>query len=528
MSNNVQYILSLKDLFTRTIQDAKKATDDLDSSVNKTQSSLQGLGAAVGAYFAVSKIKDFVMGVVDVGAKLEATQIGLTTLLKDSDKAYQVIQRTKEDAMATPFGFDGLIQANKMLISAGVDANSARQDVLGLANAISATGGGDDELGRMAANLQGIKNLGKATAMDIKQFTYAGINIYGLLAEATGKSTEEVKDMEVSYDVLTSALKRAAKEGGIYANGLENMSKSTTVQISNLGDAYMSFQNDLFQAVKPAIDSVIASLKDMIIGLREGVKWLQENAIIVKSVALGFAVLTAGIVLNNTVVGLAAIRISGLTILQFASFVATNGLTGAWIALNAIMTANPIGLIIVGIAALTAGIYYAYQQSETFRGVLWGIWEVVTAVSTACFLLAKALVFPSMENIKNAFNGVKNLDISESYKKGVGLSAQKDYFDSKKKEDAKSLADAKDDAGFYGLQSGAKDKGISAPMAGTTTSASKVQSSSPKIFNITISKLNEKIEINTTKLEQSASKVEEIMTKILLSVVNDANRIANN
>ena len=64
--------------------------------------------------------------------------------------------------------------------------------------------------------------------------------------------------------------------------------------------------------------------------------------------------------------------------------------------------------------------------------------------------------------------------------------------------------------------------------AGTTTSASKVQSSSPKIFNITIGKLNEKIEINTTKLEQSASKVEEIMTKVLLSVVNDANRIATN
>lgn len=54
-------------------------------------------------------------------------------------------------------------------------------------------GGGSDELGRMAQNLQQIKNAGKATAADIKQFAYAGIDVYGILADYTGKSTAEVQ-----------------------------------------------------------------------------------------------------------------------------------------------------------------------------------------------------------------------------------------------------------------------------------------------------------------------------------------------
>lgn len=45
----------------------------------------------------------------------------------------------------------------------------------------------------MAQNLQQIKNAGKATAADIKQFAYAGIDVYGILADYTGKSTAEVQ-----------------------------------------------------------------------------------------------------------------------------------------------------------------------------------------------------------------------------------------------------------------------------------------------------------------------------------------------
>ncbi|MFE7462248.1 phage tail tape measure protein [Nocardiopsis terrae] len=51
--------------------------------------------------------------------------------------------------------------------------------------------------------------------------------------------------------------------------------------------------------------------------------------------------------------------------------------TGAQWALNAALTANPIGLVVVAIAALVGGIVLAWKRSETFRDIVTGAWEAV-------------------------------------------------------------------------------------------------------------------------------------------------------
>lgn len=50
-----------------------------------------------------------------------------------------------------------------------------------------------------------------------------------------------------------------------------------------------------------------------------------------------------------------------------AQAAATAVLTGAQTALNAVMAANPIMLVVIAVAALTAGLVLAYNKSETFR-----------------------------------------------------------------------------------------------------------------------------------------------------------------
>jgi hypothetical protein len=59
---------------------------------------------------------------------------------------------------------------------------------------------------------------------------------------------------------------------------------------------------------------------------------------------------------------------------QRVASVAVRGATLAWTAvqwlLNAALTANPIGLIVLGIAALIAGIILAYRNSEVFRKIV--------------------------------------------------------------------------------------------------------------------------------------------------------------
>jgi hypothetical protein len=58
------------------------------------------------------------------------------------------------------------------------------------------------------------------------------------------------------------------------------------------------------------------------------------------------------------------------TVATTAQSVATAVMTGAQWALNAALSANPIGIVIVAVAALVAGIVLAYNKSETFRDIV--------------------------------------------------------------------------------------------------------------------------------------------------------------
>lgn len=223
------------------------------SGTNAFEQMMIGAARRIGEAFvnmaqkAVQGVEQIARAGVEFNAKMESYQTAFTTLLKDGDEAARVMAQIREDAARTPFDVDSLTQANQMLISTGLSAEDARKDVLNLANAVAGTSGGSAELARMAANMQQIKNVGKATAMDIRQFAMAGINIYGLLADATGKTTEEVKEMEVSYDLLSEALARASEEGGMYAGAMEAQSQTFTGRLSTLKDNISQLEGALTQ-----------------------------------------------------------------------------------------------------------------------------------------------------------------------------------------------------------------------------------------------------------------------------------------
>lgn len=181
-------------------------------------------------------IVDIAKAGVEFNSKMEKYQTAFTTLLGNGEEAARVMAQIREDAARTPFDVDSLTQANQMLIAAGISADQARGDVLNLANAIAATGGGSAELSRMASNLQQIQNTGKASAMDIRQFANAGINIYGLLADSMGVTAAEAAEMDVTYEQLAAALAHAAEAGGKYEGALEAQSQTFMGRISTLKD----------------------------------------------------------------------------------------------------------------------------------------------------------------------------------------------------------------------------------------------------------------------------------------------------
>lgn len=221
---------------------------------------------------ALNAAEGFISSGIEYNAQIEKYTTGFTNMLGSAEAAQQVMSQIQEDAAKTPFDVASLTQANQYLISAGENASYARNTIMALGDAVSATGGGNDELNRMSQNLQQIANTGKATTADIKQFAYAGIDVYGILADYTGKSTAEVQKMTISYDLLTQALQAASEEGGRYYNSMDTQSQTMNGRVSTLKDNVKQLAGLLTGDLSSGVGVVIGNLNDMLVAAQEAYK----------------------------------------------------------------------------------------------------------------------------------------------------------------------------------------------------------------------------------------------------------------
>lgn len=278
--------------YEQGIEQARKETQSAANSLNRSANTAGSGVSGMASQFAAASAKATVLanmltslgtkavglakGFVEMGisynAQIEKYTTGFTNMLGSAQAAQEAMQAIQEDAARTPFDVASLTQANQLLISAGENAAYSRKVINALGDAVSATGGGNAELSRMAANLQQIANVGKAATIDIKQFAYAGINIYQILADYTGKSVQEVQNMTISYDLLSQALIAASEEGGRYYNAMDTQSQTMNGRISTLKDNVSQLAGLMTGGLSSGIGVVIGHLNDMVVAAQEAYK----------------------------------------------------------------------------------------------------------------------------------------------------------------------------------------------------------------------------------------------------------------
>ena len=265
----------------QALNNASTYMKNFGDSTRNTESGLAGSiakGQILGNVLTTlaSKALDAAVGFVQTGieynAQIEKYTTGFTNMLGSAEAANEAMKAIQEDAARTPFDVASLTEANQLLISAGENAGYSRKLIMALGDAVSATGGGNVELSRMAANLQQIANVGKASAIDIKQFAYAGINIYQVLADYTGKSVQDVQNMTISYDLLSEALIAASEEGGRYYNAMDTQSQTMNGRVSTLKDNVSQLAGLMTGDLSNGIGMVISNLNDMTVAAQEAYK----------------------------------------------------------------------------------------------------------------------------------------------------------------------------------------------------------------------------------------------------------------
>lgn len=361
-----------------------KSAGQVSGASGAMQLALNAVSVAAGnmltrvAEAAAGTVKEMVSTGLEFNRQMENYQLAFENLLGSAEAANDALDAIKADAAATPFDVAGLVSANRLLISTGQSAEEAREVINALGNAVSASGGGNDELQRMAANLQQIANVGEAAAIDVKQFAYAGIDIYGLLADYTGKTREEVQGLTISYDLLAEALKAASAEGGRYAGAMEAYSQTLQGQMDTLADNATQALGLVTEGVHNALIPIISDLAATLDEFTASVDWDAWSLEVQSAVTGAYSVIKTLIdfLLQNSkevislITGVASAFatwkiISSVTAAVSTLTAAISAAGGLTAALGAVVAAiNPVTAVL---SVLAGAFGVAYSESEVFR-----------------------------------------------------------------------------------------------------------------------------------------------------------------
>lgn len=268
--------------FRRHMNEAKTVTSQLGTTAMKTgQQTAAGIGQAevsvmkLGAHFMAAhaalnlvrqgwaRLLGLLQSSIEASATVEQLQMSFEVLIGSASGAADMMERLRDFAARTPFQIEGIAQATKMLLNAGVASEDMVQMLTMIGNAASGAG---ISIERVANVMSQVKQAGKLTGQDSLQFTQAGIKLMEGLRNVTGMTDAEIMKMreqgKITYDMTLQALRSIYGEGGKLGGMMERQSQT-------LGGLWTTWKDAVFALSKEFGDFIVQNfnLKDGLKGM---------------------------------------------------------------------------------------------------------------------------------------------------------------------------------------------------------------------------------------------------------------------
>lgn len=217
---------------------------------------------------AVRSVVSPIQKAIKAAFDFETARTSFAGLLNSIDKSRRHIEDLRRFAARTPLTFDDLQQASKLLLSFGMSVNDVMPSLKML---------GDISMGN-AQKFQGlalvfaqVKAAGKLMGQDLLQMINQGFNPLTIIAQKTGKSVAELRDIMseggISFEMVAEAMRIATTEGGLFNNAMEDAAQTGNGLLSTLQDEWMdalrTFGNELMGVAKGGIQWCINKFKEL-------------------------------------------------------------------------------------------------------------------------------------------------------------------------------------------------------------------------------------------------------------------------
>lgn len=234
-------------------------------AIDKTSQWAEGIkqaGYAFIAYKAAAMGKDMVMGDVMAAAQVEKYQTTLKVMLGSRGAARARMQEYADIAKATPFELNQVVEGGNQLQAIG---RYSRDNLTMLGDLGAASGKPLEQvMGAYAKLSTGQKGEGVNMFRDLLISTDDWI-------KATGKGLGSNKELLASTEEMLAALPKIMKSKGFFGM-MDQQSKTTQGQLSNLKDSFFGLQVAMGDRMKPSFDRFLAGTSGIVESLK---KWVE-------------------------------------------------------------------------------------------------------------------------------------------------------------------------------------------------------------------------------------------------------------
>ncbi len=542
MSKGIEYVISVIDRATAPLrritasigsvgQRFKKSSDEVKSNTDKITNSVKGLGAAVGLAFGISAVIGFGRELVDITAKFQRYDAVLKTqYLGNEQMAGQAYDKVVNFANNAALPIDNMVESFIKLKGQGFDPTT--EELQKLSDIAASTGKPFDQLAE--------------AILDAQTGEFERLKEFGIKASAVG---DKVAFNFRGQTTVVSKTADAMRNHLLSIGNMDGVQGSTNAIAETMGgglqkisNQWLQFKRDLGDSLAPVVSGIARQFSKLLSYLKPVGDWLKEHPTFVKMLAVGIGIATGALVIFTVAI---------------------------W-AMNTALWANPITWVVAAIIALSLAIAWVITYTEGWGKSFSALGRIVVAIKDIIvisfrqawadvkfgvdmvWLKTKSFfqwIGQAVQNVFNALNKLKNFDFEGAYSAisaeiktsaSVEISKRESEYKSETannmnnisgklngiakdwqdvgitvKKDAKGLGETMKDAmptGNAGAStknsaSGAKADAKAAGKAGKQSSRGiNSGGSKPTTYNITIHKLQDKIEIITQTIKEGGQK----------------------
>ena len=282
----IEYLKEARMKLSQTDADYKRKLDILNAAIEQHNKNLKEAGvnsralteqtSYIAGYmsrwaqrmafaFSVGSIKNFVEQIASVRGQFELSERSLEAILQNKPKADEIFNKTVELAVKSPFRIKDLVDYTRQLSAYRIESDKLYDTTKRLADVSAGLG---VDMGRLILAYGQVKAAAYLRGSEVRQFTEAGINMYGELQqyfkEVKGEAytTAQIVDMiskrKVTFEDVEAIFQRMTDKGGTFYNMQEIQAETLQGKISNLKDAFDVMLNDIGKANEGTMKGMVS------------------------------------------------------------------------------------------------------------------------------------------------------------------------------------------------------------------------------------------------------------------------------